>query len=170
MAAEMPGPWQGRSTADPTTRPLPAQTLGRSSPKGCTVMRGGGVGSHSPRHQPAKRLCCGAQSIAAGVSARAAEHWRLQSLNKLEIRLNFLPQFHKLRFLRLLSRPDMLSAMGNSGTEDATLFQTSQPVWRCPQGAALQPARPLRPPAKEFNGSGGQYLPSALPDTANLLC
>lgn len=34
MAAEMPGPWQGWSTADPTTRPLPAQTLGRSTPKG----------------------------------------------------------------------------------------------------------------------------------------
>lgn len=30
---------------------------------------------------------------------RAAEHWRLQGLNKLETRLNFLPQFHKLCFL-----------------------------------------------------------------------
>lgn len=30
---------------------------------------------------------------------RAAERWRLQGLNKLETRLNFLPQFHKLCFL-----------------------------------------------------------------------
>lgn len=39
---------------------------------------------------------------------RAAEHWRLQGLNKLEIRLNFLPQFHKLHFLSLHSQPGML--------------------------------------------------------------
>lgn len=45
---------------------------------------------------------------------------------------------------------------GSSGTGGChSLSQTSQPVWRCPQGAALQPARPPRPPAKEFNGFGG---------------
>ena len=43
---------------------------------------------------------------------RAAEHWRLQGLNKLEIRLNFLPQFHKLRFLSLRSRPGALGCRG----------------------------------------------------------
>lgn len=64
----------------------------------------------------------------------------------------------------------MLSARGSSGTGDATLSQRRQPVWRCPQGAALQPARPLRLPSKEFNSFGGQYMPSALPDTAKLLC
>lgn len=75
------------------------------APQGCTMMRGGGTPRRSwesfPRHEPAAGSWCGPQSMAAGVSARAAEHWRLQSLNKLEIRLNFLPQFHKLRFLRL---------------------------------------------------------------------
>lgn len=32
VAGEMPGPWQGWSPADPTTRPVPAQSLGRSTP------------------------------------------------------------------------------------------------------------------------------------------
>ena len=43
---------------------------------------------------------------------KAAEHWRLQGLNKLEIRLNFLPQFHKLRFLSLRSQPGALGCHG----------------------------------------------------------
>lgn len=46
---------------------------------------------------------------------RAAEHWRLQGLNKLEIRLNFLPQFHKLCFLSLCSQADVLGAAGSAG-------------------------------------------------------
>lgn len=76
----------------------------------------------------------------------------MQSLNKLEIRLNFLPQFHKLRFLRLLGRPGMLSAM--AALAQGMLLSLKAALRRCPQGAALQPARPLRPPAKQFNGLG----------------
>lgn len=108
-------PWQGWSPADPTTRPLPAQSTPR------------GVGEEG-RGVWRQGWGCGAQSITAGAAAGAAEHWRLQSLNKLEIRLNFLPQFHKLRFLHLLSRPGMLSAQGQLWHRGMPLSLSNQPA------------------------------------------
>lgn len=80
---------------------------------------------------------------------RAAEHWRLQGLNKLEIRLNFLPQFHELCFLSLRSRPGMLGWRGQLRHRGCHLLSDELGGLKAPSGSSSA----VRPPlAKDFNG------------------
>lgn len=78
---------------------------------------------------------------------RAAQHWRLESLNKLEIRLNFLPQFHKLYFLSLRSQAGALGCRGQLGHRGCRFLFIELGTLKVPSGSisAASPASQSSP-------------------------
>lgn len=161
---------------------MPPIAVMPSTPKTPSCLPGTGweqlPGAAPSQHPTLPAAGHGASSLSAGAFLRAAEDWRLQSLNKLEIRLNFLPQFHKLCFLRLGSRPGALGCRRQLRHGGCCFPPDQRRAWGATKGPwggckgplggrfCSQPGFSAPPPEPRSQTAPGSCSPPVLPDTA----